>query len=132
MERWRSENQPLSPIDLIDLAPVLQTESWINRLKYEITVADKETGQTMTAQHSVTAWHVVDERNDVHVVIANVEYAKNFEDSEFGFIDCTFDVAPDLVGVYQLLSIMASKRNSVRIEQRILYFFAVFRGAIHW
>lgn len=115
MQNWRSDTQPPLPIDIVYLVNVMTTAQWIQRLSYEVTIADKDAQTVETTTHNLSLWSAIDADGHTHVVIGSTEYAKRFENARYVFIDATFNVCPNIDGVYQLLTIMAEIGDSVSI-----------------
>lgn len=113
---WRKGLQPSVPKHIADLAECLQNDMWTAKLTYQLSFANSTTGGIETSDHTIEPYGVQIRKGatiEAHVVLGCTTFAAELMDAKLAFLDCTFNVVPNINGATQLLTVMVEHCGQV-------------------
>ena len=86
MLSWRNETLPRLPTHISEIVEALRNPKWQQELSYDMTYADKMSGDTEHSEHHIEAWSVGTD-NECHIVFGTPTYAAKFKDLDVAYLD---------------------------------------------
>ena len=115
---WIRRNFPPMAKHLVDLPDVLNQGLWQKALKYELFQNGNEKGSKVLKEYKINVWAVIDEDGFTSTIFAQPDLLAKCSLATIFTIDGTFKRAPQLQGVYQLLTFM------VEVYNKLIYYFS--------